>query len=88
MKKIITGFLIILSSNVTLASTVINFDNLSSGTPVGASYSGLGVTFINAEAFSSAGLPGGLPGASAPMAIMHSSLFEKPQPSSPISALF
>lgn len=65
-------------------ATVIDFDDLGAGVVVGASYAGLGVTFVNAETAPFGGLPGGTP----PMAIVHDTLFSTFGPADSIIATF
>lgn len=66
------------------APTTIDFDDLADNVVVGANYAGLGVTFVDAET----GPFGGLPGGSAPRAIVHDTLFSTFGPANPISAIF
>jgi hypothetical protein len=63
---------------------VIDFDGLASGVVVGATYAGLGVTFVDAETAPFGGLPGGTP----PMAIVHDAFFSTYGQGTPIAALF
>jgi hypothetical protein len=80
--KILMAGAFALAMPAAASATIIDFDDLASGVSVGSHYAG--VTFSNAVT----GVYGGLPGGSAPIAIVSESDFSQPQPGNPISAVF
>lgn len=88
MKKLLTALSLagamLASLPASAAPTVIDFDDLPAGTVVGASYAGLGVTFVDAETATFGTLPGG----TSPNAIVHDTLFSTFGPANSIVAIF
>ena len=82
--RVLTIVTALVPGSAYAAPITINFDNLASNTIVGASYSGLGVTFSNALAVDVTSAPGG----SSPIEIFSISSGSTPQPANPISAAF
>ncbi|MCP5160764.1 MAG: PEP-CTERM sorting domain-containing protein [Hahellaceae bacterium] len=84
MKKILGSLVSCLFiSSVNATPITIDFDDLASDFTVGAHYSGLGVTFVDAFTTTYGYLPGG----TSPIAISHTSGYQ-PQPNDPIEAIF
>jgi hypothetical protein len=73
-----------LTSTAYAATVEIDFDELTPGIDVGATYAASGVTFVDARVYSIAGLVGG----SQPYGIVHSALVTEPVPTNPIKAIF
>jgi hypothetical protein len=82
-QAILTAAILVAATATKAAPTVIDFDELTSGTNVDSTYSGLGVSFSNARTYNF----GSLAGSSSPITIASASgtVFG---PSNAISALF